>query len=67
MIYSENSEKLSKVCLISLQSLDPGVTTIPIALIGVIEICSATTSFANARWAITKILPKMTVRRVSLN
>ena len=66
-MYSENSEKLSKVCLISLQSLDPGVTTIPIALIGVIEICSATTSFANARWAIMKILPKMTVRRVSLN
>ena len=66
-MYSENSEKLSKVCLISLQSLDPGVTTIPIALIGVIEICSATTSFANARWAITKILPKITVRRVSLN
>ena len=66
-MYSENTEKLSKVCLISLQSLDPGVTTIPIALIGVIEICSATTSFANARWAITKILPKMTVRRVSLN
>ena len=66
-MYSENTEKLSKVCVISLQSLDPGVTTIPIALIGVIEICSATTSFANARWAITKILPKMTVRRVSLN
>ena len=66
-MYSENTEKLYKVCLISLQSLDPGVATISIALIGVIEICSATTSFANARWAITKILPKMTARRVSLN